>query len=58
MRNCGIELNENEIIQSMLRKQNCYDNSLMENFFRMMKREILYDHEYEFHTLLEELEIT
>ena len=51
-----IELNEKEIIQSMSRKGNCYDNSPMENFFGIMKREMFYGHEYEFQTL-EELEI-
>ena len=51
-----IELNEKEIIQSMSRKGNCYDNSPMENFFGIMKREMFYGHEYEFQTL-EELRI-
>ncbi len=30
------------IVQSMSRKGNCYDNSVMENFFGIMKSEFLY----------------
>lgn len=48
-------LKERGIIQSMSRKGNCLDNSLMENFFGVMKNEMFYGHEYEFKTL-EELE--
>lgn len=44
------------IIQSMSRKVNCLDNSLMENFFGVMKNEMFYGHEYEFKSL-EELEL-
>lgn len=33
-------LKENRIFQSMSRKGNCYDNSVMENFFGLMKQEI------------------
>ena len=44
------------IIQSMSRKGNCLDNSLMENFFGVMKNEMFYGHEYEFKSL-EELEL-
>lgn len=44
------------IIQSMSRKGNCYDNSPMENFFGIIKREMFYGHEYEF-TSLAQLEI-
>ena len=50
------QLNKKEIIQSMSRKGNCLDNSPMENFFGIMKREMFYSHEYEFQTL-EELRI-
>lgn len=50
------QLNKKEIIQSMSRKGNCLDNSPMENFFGIMKREMFYGHEYEFQTL-EELRI-
>lgn len=39
------------IIQSMSRKGNCLDNSPMENFFGVMKREMFYGHEWEFKTL-------
>ena len=35
------------IIQSMSRKGNCYDNAVMENFFRIMKSEFLYVKEFE-----------
>ena len=44
-------LRERGIIQSMSRKGNCYDNSIMENFFGKMKNEMFYGHEYEFNTL-------
>ena len=49
------KLKEKGIIQSMSRKGNCLDNSVMENFFGVMKNEMFYGHEYEFETL-EELE--
>src|SRR5574344_659819 len=42
-----------DIIQSMSRKGNCYDNGIMENFFGKMKNEMFYGHEYEFKTLEE-----
>lgn len=35
------------IVQSMSRKGNCYDNSVMENFFGIMKSEFLYMREFE-----------
>ena len=44
-------LKEQGIIQSMSRKGNCLDNSPLENFFGIMKREMFYGHEYEFKTL-------
>lgn len=44
-------LRERGIVQSMSRKGNCYDNSIMENFFGKMKNEMFYGHEYEFKTL-------
>ena len=31
-----------KITQSMSRKGNCLDNSMMENFFGLMKKELLY----------------
>lgn len=45
------QLKEKGIIQSMSRKGNCLDNSLMENFFVIMKNEMFYGHEYEFESL-------
>lgn len=39
------ELKEHGIIQSMSRKGNCYDNSIMETFFGRMKNEMYYGHE-------------
>ena len=39
-------LKEHGIIQSMSRKGNCLDNSMMENFFGLMKTELLYLHEW------------
>lgn len=35
-------LQERGIVQSMSRKGNCLDNSMMENFFGLMKNELLY----------------
>ena len=35
-------LKEHDIIQSMSRKGNCLDNSIMENFFGLLKSELLY----------------
>lgn len=49
-------LSDKKITQSMSRKGNCYDNSPMENFFGIMKREMFQGHEYEFKSL-EELSI-
>ncbi|MEI3116109.1 MAG: IS3 family transposase [Eubacteriales bacterium] len=39
-------LKENKIFQSMSRKGNCYDNSVMENFFGILKQEIYYGTTY------------
>jgi len=39
-------LKKNRIFQSMSRKGNCYDNSLMENFFGILKQEIYYGRNY------------
>ena len=41
-------LQEHQIIQSMSRKGNCYDNSIMESFFGRLKNEMFYGHEHEF----------
>jgi putative transposase len=35
-------LSDNEIIQSMSRKGNCLDNSIIENFFGILKSELFY----------------
>lgn len=35
-------LKSNRIYQSMSRKGNCYENSIMENFFGVMKQEMYY----------------
>jgi transposase InsO family protein len=40
------ELKENKIYQSMSRKGNCYDNSVMENFFGILKQEMYYGTAY------------
>lgn len=39
-------LKEDEIFQSMSRKGNCHDNSVMENFFGLLKQEIYYGRTY------------
>ena len=39
-------LKEKGIIQSMSRKGNCLDNSVMENFFGLLKTEMYYKHEF------------
>lgn len=40
-------LEEHNIIQSMSRKGNCYDNSIMENFFGRLKVEMFIDENFE-----------
>lgn len=40
-------LKSRNILQSMSRKGNCYDNAVMENFFGIMKSEFLYLKEFE-----------
>lgn len=40
-------LKNNGIIQSMSRKGNCLDNSMMENFFGLLKNELLYVNHFE-----------
>jgi transposase InsO family protein len=49
------ELKRKGIIQSMSRKGNCLDNSIVENFFGIMKNEMFYGYQYTFKTL-EQLE--
>ena len=39
-------LKKNKIFQSMSRKGNCYDNSVMENFFGILKQEMYYGTTY------------
>ena len=41
-------LKEHGIIQSMSRKGNCYDNSIMETFFGRLKNEMFYGYEKEY----------
>lgn len=41
-----MKLNENKIYQSMSRKGNCLDNSVMENFFGILKQEMYYGNVY------------
>ncbi len=43
---CNI-LKEHGVIQSMSRKGNCLDNSLAENFFAIMKSELLYAQQFD-----------
>ena len=39
-------LEEKGILQSMSRKGNCYDNSVMENFFGVLKTEFFYNQSF------------
>ena len=39
-------LKKHGITQSMSRKGNCLDNAMMENFFGIMKTELLYSHQW------------
>lgn len=39
-------LKDNGLIQSMSRKGNCLDNAVMENFFGLLKSELLYLHDF------------
>ncbi|MCH5231794.1 MAG: IS3 family transposase, partial [Muribaculaceae bacterium] len=41
------KLSERNIIQSMSRKGNCLDNAVAENFFGIMKSELLYAEKFE-----------
>ena len=51
-------LAEKGVTQSMSRKGNCYDNSVMENFFGVMKQEMYYGYVYysydELHSAIEQ----
>ena len=51
MKQYGLWLKSRGIKQSFSRKGNCMDNSLMENFFGILKNEMFYGHEYEFKTI-------
>lgn len=42
MKAYAYRLKEERIFQSMSRKENCYDNAVMENFFGLLKQEIYY----------------
>ena len=41
------QLQEHNITQSMSRKGNCLDNSVMENFFGRLKVEMFYDEKFQ-----------
>ena len=48
---------DNHIIQSISRKGNCLDNAVMENFFGLLKSELLYLQKFEsLEQFLDELE--
>lgn len=47
------KLKKHGLIQSMSRKGNCYDNSIMETFFGRLKNEMFFGHEKEFATFEE-----
>lgn len=46
MKRYQFRLKEKGIIQSMSRKGNCLDNSVMENFFGLLKTEMYYKHSF------------
>ena len=47
------ELKKHGIIQSMSRKGNCYDNSIMETFFGRLKNEVYYGYEKSYNSFEE-----
>ena len=51
MKQYSMWLKARGIRQSFSRKGNCMDNSLMENFFGILKNEMYYGHEYDFKTI-------
>lgn len=53
MHNYKNALKDNKIFQSMSRKGNCLDNSVMENFFGIMKQEMYYGRVYRSYEELE-----
>jgi putative transposase len=46
MKQYQLALKKHGIIQSMSRKGNCLDNAVMENFFSLLKSELLYLKEF------------
>ena len=57
MKRYQARLKEKGIIQSMSRKGNCLDNSVMENFFGLLKTEMFYKHHfYSAEHLIDEIE--
>lgn len=54
MKTYSQKLKENKIFQSMSRKGNCHDNSVMENFFGILKQEIYYGKVYHGYEELED----
>ena len=50
MKPYAASLKDRGIIQSMSRKGNCYDNSVMETFFGRMKNEMFYGYQREYRT--------
>ena len=46
MKQYQMRLKEKGIVQSMSRKGNCLDNSVMENFFGLLKTEMYYKHNF------------
>lgn len=44
---CMVRIKKRGMTQSMSRKGNCYDNSVIENFFGILKSEFLYLKEFE-----------
>ena len=58
MKNYVYTLKSYHVIQSMSRKGNCHDNSVMENFFGLLKQEIYYGHVFESFEELQRVIIT
>lgn len=57
MKQYSQHLKDNKIFHSMSRKGNCLDNSLIENFFGLLKQEIYYGKTYHsFDTLKNSIE--
>ncbi|MDF2942652.1 MAG: family transposase [Herbinix sp.] len=57
MRHYQWRLEKKGIRQSMSRKGNCLDNSVMENFFGLLKTEMFYEHKFiSINQFIEELE--